>query len=211
MIEVLVFSISPALFLLWYFYHKDRIEPEPKLYVLAVFLFGATISPLLSSAFSLPFAPLPFSAVFIAPAFEEFFKLLALYIPFRKRQVDGVMDGVVYGVAAGLGFATTENIIYGLTFGEDVALLRAVFTPIAHATFTAVSGVGVGLIAEGRINNVLPFLITAIVLHSIWNFFALIYFPFNVVLLILNILLLRKLVEIGLKEDAEKIHYYLSR
>ncbi len=211
MIEVFVFSVSPALFLLWYFYHKDKIEPEPKLYVIATFAFGATVSPLLSSIFSFPFTPLPFAAVFIAPVFEEVFKLLAIYIPFRRRQIDGVMDGVVYGVAAGLGFATTENIIYGLSFGENVVLLRAIFTPVAHATFTAVSGVGVGLIAEGKTNNVLPFLITAITLHSIWNFFALIYFPFNIVLLVLNILLLRKLVEIGLREDMEKIRYYLSR
>ncbi|ADC64431.1 conserved hypothetical protein [Ferroglobus placidus DSM 10642] len=211
MIEIVIFSISPALFLLWYFYHKDRIEPEPKIYVLAVFLFGATVSPLISTILSLPFAFSIYAPVFIAPIFEEASKLLAVYIPYKRGQMDGVMDGVVYGVAAGLGFATTENIIYGLSFGENVVLLRAIFTPIAHATFTAVSAVGLGLMAEKKVNTVLPFLVTAIVLHSIWNFFALIYFPFNAVLLVLNILLLRKLAEIGLREDMEKIDYYLSR
>ena len=211
MIEIIIFSISPTFFLLWYFYHKDRIEPEPKIYVLAVFLLGATVSPLISTILSLPFAFSPYTPVLIAPIFEEASKLLAAYVPYKRKQMDGVMDGVVYGVAAGLGFATTENIIYGLSFGENVVFLRAIFTPIAHATFTAVSAVGLGLMAEKKVNTVLPFLVTAIVLHSIWNFFALIYFPFNAVLLVLNILLLRKLVEIGLREDMEKMEYYLSR
>lgn len=38
------FAYAPTLAILWYFYHKDKYEPEPKRYVVATFLLGATLS-----------------------------------------------------------------------------------------------------------------------------------------------------------------------
>ncbi|MFB6192264.1 MAG: PrsW family intramembrane metalloprotease, partial [Haloarculaceae archaeon] len=44
---------------------------------------------------------------------EETVKLLAVrLLPYRDSSFDAVLDGAVYGAAAGLGFATIENALY---------------------------------------------------------------------------------------------------
>ena len=56
-------------------------------------------------------------AVIIAPFVEEFLKALGMMRAGVKEEVDEVEDGLVYGAACGLGFAATENLMYGLEFG----------------------------------------------------------------------------------------------
>lgn len=58
------------------------------------------------------------------------------------------MDAVVFGAAAGMGFAAVENMIYGWAFfgtGETgsmlaVLWLRALLSPFGHGTWTAREG-----------------------------------------------------------------------
>ena len=51
---------------------------------------------------------------FLAPAWtEESLKLLILYaIVIKRKEFNEPMDGIVYGVAVSLGFATYENYDY---------------------------------------------------------------------------------------------------
>ncbi|MBE8539237.1 PrsW family glutamic-type intramembrane protease [Geoglobus acetivorans] len=205
---IAILSYAPALFLLWYVYSKDRIESEPKRYVVAVFLASSTVSTTL--ALLLEQITPAILTFYLAPFIEEFTKFLALLIPYWKKQMDGVMDGVVYGVAAGLGFASFENLMYGLSFGQDVALTRAFLTPVAHSTFTAITGVGLGLKAEGKTSSVLPYLITGSFFHLWWNFSAL-NGLWVIPMLITNAFVLYSLIKLGMKEDIEKIEYYLLR
>ncbi len=62
----------------------------------------------------------------------------------RHSAFDEPMDGLVYGVAASLGFATLENVLYVAQGGLGVAMLRAVTSIPAHATFGAIMGYYVG-------------------------------------------------------------------
>lgn len=157
---IIFFAYAPALALLWYFYHEDKYEPEPKRYVMATFILGGTLSvgvAMLLEAFLVQgefgYALLPATAFYmalVAGIVEEPAKALAIRLPFKAGQMDGIMDGVVYGVAAGLGFAATENFLYGIGFGVGTTIVRAFLTPFAHATWSAIVGVGYGLKAEGK-------------------------------------------------------------
>ncbi|WP_457591566.1 PrsW family intramembrane metalloprotease [Geoglobus sp.] len=208
MLEYLILAYTPALFIMWYVYHKDRIEPEPKRYVVATFLIASTVSPLIALIFESPF---PAGMAFlVAPFVEEPAKLLAVYLPYRRRQMDGIMDGVVYGVSAGLGFAAFENLMYGLSYGSEVAVMRAFLTPIAHATFTSLSGVGLGLKSEGKTSSVIPYLILAMFFHLWWNISALISLA-TLAMFAANIAVLYTLIRLGMREDIQKIEYYIMR
>ena len=93
------------------------------------------------------------TAVLVAPWVEEAAKGAAvlLVLLFRRREFDGVVDGIVLAGLAGVGFAFTENILYfGRAFlaGQEQSLttgffaagitfvLRGVLSPFAHPLFT---------------------------------------------------------------------------
>ncbi|KPK73582.1 hypothetical protein AMJ87_01200, partial [candidate division WOR_3 bacterium SM23_60] len=40
-IILLLIALSPCLFFLWYFYHRDKYDPEPKKKILTIYLAGA--------------------------------------------------------------------------------------------------------------------------------------------------------------------------
>ena len=209
---IFLMAFSPSIALLWYIYTKDKIEPEPRRYVVATFLFSATVSPLVALILEPLLPHSGFWIAFGAALIEEPAKLLAVYIPYRMRQMDGIMDGVVYGVAAGVGFAATENIIYGLGFGLKTTFIRGFFTPVAHATFTSIAAVGLGLMSEGLAKSVKPYLTTAILLHAAWNLTALYLGDFSsVTILGIDVLILFSLLRAGMAEDRRKLDYYLLR
>ncbi|AMQ19144.1 PrsW family intramembrane metalloprotease [Thermococcus peptonophilus] len=221
------FAYAPALAILWYFYHKDRYEPEPKRYVVATFLLGATLSVgiayILESVLTVggiikPILPTTaFYVALVAGIVEEPAKALAIRYPFAAGQMDGIMDGLVYGVAAGLGFAATENFLYGLGWGVGVTIARAFLTPFAHATWSAIVGVGYGLVAEGKAYSTGSFLALAMLLHAIWDYFAFLSAripAYNIVLIfliLLNAAILRYFLMLAEIEERSKIWYYLFR
>ena len=138
------------------------------------------------------------TAVFIAPPVEEFFKALPLFLLLGlallgKRQINGVVDGLVYAGVSAVGFAFTENVLYfGATYVEvssesdsqsgfaalvALFIVRGVFSPFAHPLFTCMTGIGVGLAARSRswavrILAPLAGLLVAVALHGVWNALA---------------------------------------
>ncbi len=223
--SLIFFAYTPALILLWYFYHEDRLEPEPKRYVITTFLLGATLS--VGVAFILEWFLTPrwgsvhyflpgtaFYMALVAGVIEEPSKALAILFPYHARQMDGIMDGVVYGVAAGLGFAATENFLYGLGYGVNVTIMRAFLTPFAHGTWSAIVGVGYGLISEGKADSAGSFLVTAMFLHFLWDYFAFLsnavpaYNILLILLLFVNVAILRYLLILGKAEDESRRWYY---
>lgn len=133
------------------------------------------------------------SAVISAPIVEESSKgigLLILLLLFRKY-FDDILDGIVFGGIIALGFATVENVLYygrgidnaiseyGLTSSAALSFLflfalRGILSPWAHVTFTAMTGIGVGLARESHntfVKIAAPVLgyLAAVILHMIWN------------------------------------------
>ncbi len=171
----------------------DRFEPEPIRMLAWAFFWGATAATffalilntvgqsIVSSEFGSSFGEVYGSSI-SAPVVEESAKaivLLAIY-RFRRSELNGVLDGIVYASMVGLGFATTENVLYygNSAAGDGVPLeatffMRGVLSPFAHPVFTAMTGIGFGIaVASGRpLRRVAPLLglLGAMLLHSLWN------------------------------------------
>jgi RsiW-degrading membrane proteinase PrsW (M82 family) len=159
-----VLGAAPSAFLLVFFYLKDRYEPEPRGHVAAAFLFGAlSVVPALAFAYAvekllgrewLALGGWPARAAeawLMAGLAEEGAKWLALYATvWRWDEFDEPLDGVVYGVALALGFATVENVACVVRDGLGIGLLRALFAVPAHALFGALSGFYFGRAKLGR-------------------------------------------------------------
>ncbi|WP_297519057.1 PrsW family glutamic-type intramembrane protease [Thermococcus sp.] len=224
---LIFFAYGPALAILWYFYHADRYEPEPRRYVIGTFLLGGTLSVgiayILESVLTVggmiqPLLPTTaFYVALVAGLVEEPSKALAIRWPFKAGQMDGIMDGLVYGAAAGLGFAATENFMYGLGWGLGVTLMRAFLTPFAHATWSAIIGVGYGLKAEGKVDSLTGYYLLAMFLHFLWDYYAFLSATvpaYNIVLIVLlgvNLAILRYFMIAGLAEDRSRLLYYWFR
>ena len=139
-------AIAPGLALLSYFYLRNQMDTEPRRTLLHAFIFGAIITfPVLfiqfilkeEQAFSNPFM---INVVFTS-SIEEFVKwLVILSVILRHIEFDDPYDGVLYGAAVSLGFATVENILYLLSFGIDQAFMRAILPVSSHALFGVVMG-----------------------------------------------------------------------
>ncbi len=190
----LVLASFPVAPLIWVYMWLDRYEPEPRS-LLALGLgwgaFVATSGALVLQLFdSLIFETTDaFTATVVAPLTEEgakglFILLLLLY---RRHELDGVLDGLVYAGMVGIGFAFTENILYlaSAYMGQDgqlggiggavgLFIVRCLFGPFAHPFFTAFTGIGVGIAVGSRsrwvrvLAPVLGYLV-AVGAHAAWN------------------------------------------
>ncbi len=164
-----------------YFYQKDIYDPEPKHLIIKDFIWGMIVvfpASFLEAPFGnlltpeTPLLTLFFSTIFIVGLIEEGAKSLAVYfLHYDHPEFNESLDGIIYGVTVGLGFAAFENLFYTMLYGYRVGLIRAVLTTLAHAAFTGIFGYYLGqakmtdkpeLIFAGF------FLVT--VLHGIYNF-----------------------------------------
>jgi RsiW-degrading membrane proteinase PrsW (M82 family) len=152
-----VVGAAPSLFLLVFFYLKDRYEPEPRGHVALAFAKGALATlPAYAASWALArlvgdeFLALggvgarAFEAWVLAAACEELPKWVAFLFIYRWNEFDEPLDGVVYGVALALGFATVENVLCVVRDGLGLGVLRAIFAVPAHALFGAAMGFYVG-------------------------------------------------------------------
>lgn len=139
---------------MWFFHARD-VYPEPRRTLWTVFGCGVLIVlPVLALAGVLDLVvgaverPLPrglLEAFLLAAIPEEGFKLLVVWgYAARRPEFDEPMDGVVYGVAASLGFATLENLLYVGQSGFAVAVMRALTAVPSHAFLGAIMGYYVG-------------------------------------------------------------------
>ncbi len=158
----------------------DRLEPEPWSSRLHTFLWGAFVAGIISLVVNTIFATITGSevlaAVVSAPLIEEITKAGAIVWMVRRKEVDGIMDGLVYAGWAGLGFAVIEDVSYFYLADEQELLLetfigRAIFTPFAHPLFTAWTGLAIGMAVRARKSlwTALWGLGLAIASHAAWN------------------------------------------
>ena len=208
------FGILQAVIYLLFMRAIDLYEREPLRYVIPVFLWGfavaTTVSLVFNTLFQLTLSSVTsvktasfFTAVVEAPVVEECSKGLALLLIFfiaylvRRRsglmEFAGVMDGIVYGSAVGFGFAIAEDLLYGLQYGPETFLVRRIFGGFAHASFTSLTGIGLGLVpwVQSRVLKVvLPVLglMGAILLHATFNFTATVFGPVGYLVLFCVIL-----------------------
>jgi len=176
---LLALAIAPACFLLWHFYHADEYKHESKRLLGGTFLLGAlSVIPafFIEILFERPSSDagvlvIFFYFVFVVGLTEELMKFISVRIyPYRSKQFDEPMDGIVFGVAAALGFATVENILYVLEGGIWTAVFRAIVSVPVHAFCGAILGFYLGEAkVRGRPLLALNGLLFAASLHGLFD------------------------------------------
>ena len=155
-------AIAPALLVLWLVIAADE-RPGPPAKVWTAFLLGAASISLLGVARA------PFASILAAPENpwvaqalhsilgvalpEEAVKILAIVaVSARRRRFADPMDTVVYGAAAGLGFAAYENLAYLVQHTEmwqSLAALRSVLTVPFHGALGIIAGAYLAIARSG--------------------------------------------------------------
>ena len=139
-------AIAPGLALLSYFYLRNEMSTEPRKTLLQAFIYGALITfPIMFIQYVMQeehaITNEVISTVIVASTLEEFFKWLVIFVVIlRHVDFDDPYDGILYGAAVSLGFASVENVLYLLAFGIDQALIRAILPVSSHALFGVVMG-----------------------------------------------------------------------
>ncbi len=196
---VLVISafVPPLVFMAW-IRNTARYGKEPWWNVLKAFVWGAVLSVLVAIVASIVllvtlgqigsvndfFArrftdpTVAIGALVVAPLAEEAAK--GLGVRPGRPQTQALVDGLVYGAAAGLGFSATENLLYGVETlvnpngGAAASLLviaiRSFSSSFLHASSTAVLGYGIAKTwLTRRTWAFLPFYIIAVIMHATFN------------------------------------------
>jgi RsiW-degrading membrane proteinase PrsW (M82 family) len=122
--------------------------------------------------------------LFAVGLIEESAKLILPLVIFARKRYQSEADGILFGVASGMGFSALETIGYGfVTFAqsnggigpaEQVLIARGLFSPAGHAAWT---GLVCAVIWRERIKAghavldlpiVLAF-VAAVILHASWD------------------------------------------
>lgn len=187
-----VFAVLPLGMVVPAFLWIDRFEPEPKLLLLVCFGWGACVATAISLGgntlvdriITSSGGTSTLTAVISAPIVEESAKAAIVFLVFwlRRKDFDGVVDGIVLAGISAAGFAAMENILYlarahmsAETVGlVTVFVMRGLISPFTHPLFTAFTGVGIGIAAvSGRrwlkVTAPIAGLLIAMAMHAVWN------------------------------------------
>src|SRR6266480_1048851 len=189
-------AVAPALLILWLVIAAGE-RPGPPAKVWTAFLLGA------GSLWLLGIARAPFNSILEAPenpwvaqllhsifgvaAPEETVKILVIVaVSTRRRAFADPMDTVVYGAAAGLGFAAYENLAYLVQHADmwrSLAALRSVLTVPFHGALGIIAGAYIAIARSGtalgahrhhrdraRILSLVLMLFAPLALHAAFDF-----------------------------------------
>jgi protease PrsW len=195
----LLLSLLPVPLLVGLILYLDRLEPEPRALLAAIFGAGAgiaVITALLGWALNTGVITTPdlephvsvATAVSVGAAIGGALVaetlnglVLVALLASRRTEIDGVEDGVVYGSMVGLGFALVANVYaYGVAWNAGAGALaeafarRGLFGPVFQGLFTSLIGLGVSYAAArptapGRYRAVFAGWAAAVALDALWN------------------------------------------
>lgn len=123
---------------------------------------------------------LPAYSMYVAPVIEESLKAAYVAYLLLRSKLGFVVDAAIYGFAIGTGFAFLENVYY-LRVHPDATIwtwvVRGFGTAVMHGGATAILAMVARTLhnraREFRPHLLLPGLVVAIVLHSLYNHFLL--------------------------------------
>ena len=166
MLAVISAGLAPGLALLSYFYLREEMRSKPLFEVLRIFIAVEHVFPLRI-----------LDAFFRSSLLEEFFKWFILYYTaYRFIDFQKPYDGIIYGVAISLGYASAENILYLMAYGFNMeyALLRAVLPVSSHAVFGVMMGFYFGkskfTVEEKRNRLIARALFFPFLLHGLYDY-----------------------------------------
>lgn len=210
---IIALAILPGLILSWWMMRLDKYEQENRWFLLIAFAIGMAITaPAMWIETSLAnmgfdnasnfWAILFFAFIGVAMVEEALKAIGLLAYPFFRGFFNEPIDGIVYSVMIGMGFATLENVLYADRFGLETVILRAFTAVPAHGAFSVIMGYFFGqarfdearrwsLIAKGLGFTVLT--------HGFYDFFILqeLYswlIIFAIVILFVSVYLARQMI-----------------
>jgi RsiW-degrading membrane proteinase PrsW (M82 family)/RNA polymerase subunit RPABC4/transcription elongation factor Spt4 len=177
-VGLLAGALAPSVFLLHFFYVRDKYDREPLRRLLKVF-FISFLSVIPAVALELATDPLLSSSLqgFLVGLIEESVKFAFFWwLVSRLPDFDEPYDGILYAVAISLGFATVENVLYVLGTGSvAIVAIRALFSVPGHCLWGVVMGYYLGkwrfeTDAKVRRGLVLKALLWPAFLHGFFDF-----------------------------------------
>ena len=221
----LLITIVPSIIILLFFFLSDKFK-EPKGTIALVFFLGVLIC--LPAGILNSFVYENFNndtetvekllGSFLGPAWtEELLKLFILYaIVLKRKEFNEPMDGIVYGVAVSLGFATYENYDYvyrlalewkeyGIT-SRDIAIWRSYSAVPMHGLNGCLMGFYLGKYVFTGDKKFLGYsFFVPFLMHGIYNY----YVQFGVLIVIIQLVFALKLhkelkkLQLSKKREAE--------
>ncbi len=196
----LFFGFVPMFLFAAFVYWLDRYEKEPKALLGATFFWGVVIAAggafIINTAFGVGIyiftgsegaADVGTTSI-VAPIVEEFLKGLAVAIVFFlfRKEFDSILDGIIYGGIAALGFAATENTLYIFRNGYQdggwgglffLVFVRVILVGWQHPFYTAFTGIGFAVSRTNK-NPIIKFIApivgycVAVTVHAFHNTFG---------------------------------------
>lgn len=189
--ELMLLAILPGILIIIYIFKKDKVEREPLGLIIKLLIFGAlsTVPAIFMEFYVTDIGPALakgtwayaiFEAFVVAGLCEEICKFALLFFgSWNNRAFNYRFDGIVYGVAVAVGFATVENIMYVLQYGFQTGLMRAVMSVPLHAFCGVFMGIFYGAAKAAKVKgtkgfagNMILCLIVPIIIHGIYDSLA---------------------------------------
>ena len=186
---LLALAILPSFIVIFWIYRQDRYEKEPFSLLFKAFVIGCA-STIPAMLMQIQFqgwqnedslwdtAIYAFLVVGISEELSKFV-FLRLFI-YPMDEFNEPMDGIVYAVMVGMGFATVENMLYIFESGGEgrisTAIGRGLTAVPAHAAFAILMGSYMGLskfVTERKYFYLFLGLGLAVFFHGLYDFFLL--------------------------------------
>ncbi len=197
-VGIVALGLAPLAFALWFFYTRDKLNPEPRGLILKV--FGLGVLAFIPVFLVRQFVPLPswLMVVVVVPVLAELAKFgVVKQGIYHHPEFDEPVDGIIFAATAGLGFAALEvvgSMLYAYFAvarlgvpGESIDntwsavlsmfALRGVLAGPGHALWSSLWGYALGLAkflpADRTSGLVRNGLLAAMLSHSAFNALAL--------------------------------------
>jgi len=199
---LLLFYLVPVFVVV---YLLDAYEREPLSLVLGALAWGAVAATSLAGLANHdwgavvarllgPDIAARWTAALTAPLVEETLKAVGVVLIYliARSEINGVVDGFVYGAMVGLGFAVVENVFYfvGQFGGQPAGVLGGFFVRVlasglyGHVLYSGLTGMGIAWFVtrtDQRLGRRLlvagGLCLVAVLAHFLWNSPLLNLFP----------------------------------
>ena len=202
-----------------YLFEANVLQQRPRTLLITFLLaagIGLPIAIQIETAIAGTSGTLPTAA--IPSLIEETVKLLGVAWLVRRPSARFAIDGVIYGAAAGMGFAAFETVLYGFSRIDILPRLlstlwyRALLAPFGHGTWTAIACAAIwrekGAGSVRVTGRVLASFAVSLGLHAMWDWqwaSGYLYLAWLLVLGFTGIAVLRSVLEAASHEEAQAV------
>ncbi|MET3876689.1 PrsW family glutamic-type intramembrane protease [Chitinophaga sp. OAE865] len=183
---LLALAVAPGFAICLFIYLVDKYDREPTNLLVKSFLLGmlCVALPLTVQGLAVELglrenngtilgtAAFAYGVVGISEELAKFLVLLLFAYP--KKAFNEPLDGIVYAVMIGMGFATLENIAYVGRFGVGTGIARMFLSVPAHGAFAVLMGYYAGLakfVPQKSSALLFRALLIAVFFHGTFDFF----------------------------------------